>query len=139
MKQRVLFLCTDNSSRSQMAEGLLLHLTADRFDVFSAGTYPSLVNQLAIRVMDERGIDIYTHYTKPISAFLNQPFHFVITLCDHPSCEVPGFLNVKRQIYWELPDPAKAQGSETDQLMAFRVVRDTIEELLRHWLSEADT
>jgi arsenate reductase len=135
MKQRALILCTGNSARSQMAEGLLRALAGEQFEVFSAGTKPSSVNSLAIAAMDERGIDIRSHHSKHLNEFLAQPFDFVITVCDNAAEACPVFPGPAQRIHWSFPDPAAAQGSEAERLAAFREVRDAIEGRLREWVA----
>jgi arsenate reductase len=135
MKQRVLILCTGNSARSQMAEGLLRSLAGDRMEVFSAGTRPSTVNPLAIRAMAERGIDIRQHRSKHLAEFIDQPFDVVITVCDAAAEACPTFPGAARRIHWSFPDPAAVEGSEADRLQAFREVRAAIEDRLRAWLA----
>jgi arsenate reductase len=135
MKRRVLILCTANSARSQMAEGLLRELGGDRLDVFSAGVKPSMVNPLAIQVMRERGIDISHHRSKHLSEFLDQPFDEVITVCDTAAETCPIFPGRAQRIHWSFPDPAAAEGSEEERLQMFRQVRDAIEARLREWVA----
>src|SRR6476661_6744141 len=135
MKQRVLILCTGNSARSQMAEGLLRALGGDRFDVFSAGSKPSIVNPLAIAAMDERGIDIRAQRSKHLNEYLDQPFDYVITVCDNAAETCPLFPGAARRIHWSFPDPAAVVGSESEQLASFRQVRDAIEVQLKTWLA----
>lgn len=135
MKQRVLILCTANSARSQMAEGLLRAIAGDQFDVFSAGARPSMVNPLAIQAMDERGIDIRLHRSKSLNEFLDQPFDYVITVCDNAAEVCPVFPGPARRIHWSFPDPAAVEGSEEARLAAFRQVRDAIEEQFKTWLA----
>jgi arsenate reductase len=127
MKTRVLILCTGNSARSQMAEGLLRHLAGDRFEVFSAGSKPSQVNPFAIEAMRKRGIDISGQRSKHLSEYLNQPFDFVITVCDQAAETCPLFPGKALRIHWSFPDPATAQGSEDDMLEAFGGVRAGLE------------
>lgn len=136
MKQRVLILCTGNSARSQMAEGLLRHLDSDHFDVFSAGSKPSVVNPLAIEVMHERGIDISGHRSKHLNEFLQQPFDYVITVCDQAAETCPIFPGKARRLHWSFPDPAAVEGSHDEQLTAFRMTRDALEARLKQWLQE---
>jgi len=135
MKQRVLILCTGNSARSQMAEGLLRELAGDRMDVWSAGSRPSTVNPLAIAAMRERGIDISSHRSKHLDQFRTQPFDTVITVCDNAAESCPVFPGPARRIHWSFPDPAAAEGSEAERLAVFREVRDGIEARLREWLA----
>ena len=135
MKQRVLILCTGNSARSQMAEGLLRELAGDRMDVWSAGSRPSTVNPLAIAAMRERGIDISSHRSKHLDQFRTQPFDTVITVCDNAAESCPVFPGPARRIHWSFPDPAAAEGGEAERLAVFREVRDAIEARLRDWLA----
>jgi arsenate reductase (thioredoxin) len=135
MKQPVLILCTGNSARSQMAEGLLRALAGDHFEVFSAGTKPSTVNSLAIAAMDERGIDIRSQRSKHLNEYLDQPFEYVITVCDNAAETCPLFPGPARRIHWSFPDPAAVQGSEAERLASFREVRDAIEGRLRSWVA----
>jgi arsenate reductase (thioredoxin) len=127
---RVLFLCTHNSSRSQMAEGLLRARGGTRYQVFSAGTHPRAVHPLAIRAMAELGIDISEgagHRAKGIEAFNDAPpMDLVVTVCDEAAEECPYFPRARRQEHWSFPDPSKASGSEEERLAIFRRVRDVI-------------
>jgi arsenate reductase (thioredoxin) len=124
--QRVLFLCTHNSARSQMAEGLLRHLGGDRFEAFSAGTEATQVRPLAIRAMAELGIDIAQQESKTLHRYLAQPFDKVITVCDQANEACPVFFGARERLHWSFPDPSKATGTETEQLAAYRDVRDAI-------------
>ncbi len=125
-KRRVLFLCTHNSARSQMAEGLLRHLAGDRFDAYSVGTEATRVRPLAIRVMAELGIDISNQESKTLDRYLGEPFDAVITVCDQANEACPLFLGAKERLHWSFPDPSKATGTEDDQLAVYRSVRDAI-------------
>src|SRR6266849_1446351 len=122
MKRRVLFLCTHNSARSQMAEGLLRHLGGQRFDVFSAGTEASRVRPLAIRAMAELGIDISGQQSKALERYLDQSFDAVITVCDQANEVCPVFYGAKQRLHWSFPDPSAARGSEAEQLAVYRQV-----------------
>ena len=136
MTKSVLFLCVANSARSQMAEGLVRRLCADRARVQSAGSRPSTVHPLAIRVMDEVGIDITGHQSKSVESIDPQSVDTVVTLCADEVC--PVFLHQVHQLQWPLSDPAGAAGDEEDQLRSFREVRDEIaRRLLRLFTSEA--
>lgn len=137
MNPQVLILCTGNSARSQMAEGLLRHLTAGQMDVFSAGSKPSVVNPLAITAMDARGIDIRAQTSKHLAIYLQQPFDYVITVCDNAAEACPLFPGPAQRIHWSFPDPAAASGSAEERLAAFQTVRDAIEAQLRAWLATA--
>lgn len=124
--KRVLILCTGNSARSQMAEGLLRAAGGNRFEVHSAGTHPSVVNPLAVEAMSERGIDISHHRSKSVSEFTGQEFDYVITVCDHANENCPVFPGRTKRIHWSFDDPAAASGSEEARLDVFRRVRDEI-------------
>jgi arsenate reductase len=136
---RVLILCTANSARSQMAEGLLRHLAGEQMEVFSAGTRPSTVNPLAVAVMAERGVDLSGHRSKHLGEFLAQPFDNVITVCDNAAEACPLFPGPARRVHWSIPDPAAVQGSPVEQLAAFRDARDDLEARLRGWLAGLGT
>lgn len=127
---RVLILCTANSARSQMAEGLLRAIAGDSVEVFSAGTTPSRVNPLAIHAMAERGIDISHHESKSLERYLNTEFDYVITVCDNAAETCPVFPGRAERIHWSFPDPAATQGSDADRLAAFIEVRNGLEEKL---------
>jgi len=126
MKKKVLFLCTENSCRSQMAEGILRHLMGNEFEVFSAGVRPSVVNPIAIKVMAEIGIDISGHRSKSLDEFQGMNFDFVITTCDAARETCPVFPGKARHLHWGFNDPATVRGSEEEILSAFRKVRDEI-------------
>jgi arsenate reductase (thioredoxin) len=123
---KVLILCTGNSARSQMAEGLLQSLSRGAVDVESAGTKPSRVNPLAIEAMREIGIDISGHRSKSVEEFAGQRFDFVITVCDKARESCPIFPGAPERIHWSYPDPAAAEGSHEEKLRAFRAVRDDL-------------
>ena len=125
-KSRVLFLCTHNSARSQMAEGLLRHLAGDRFEAMSAGTEATHVRPLAIRAMEEVGIDISGQESKTLDRYLGEPFDYVITVCDDANEACPFFPGARERLHWSFEDPSKAEGSEENRLAVFRSVRDRI-------------
>jgi len=131
MKQRVLILCTGNSARSQMAEGLLRHMAGNRFEVQSAGVAPSLVRPEAIEAMREIGIDISNHRSKSVDEFLGQSFDYVITVCDNANQRCPMFPGKAERIHWSIPDPAEVNGDEETRLAAFRSARDELRERLK--------
>ena len=125
----VLFLCTHNSSRSQMAEGLLRAHGGTRFAVSSAGTHPRRVHPLAIRAMREIGIDMSEaagYHAKGLDEFAGQPFDLVVTVCDEAAEECPYFPGAHRQVHWGFPDPSAASGTDGERLAVFRAVRDAI-------------
>ena len=123
-KTKVLFLCTHNSARSQMAEGLLRHLAGDRFEVMSAGTEATHVRPLAVRAMDEVGIDISGQESKTLDRYVGEPSDYVITVCEEANEACPFFPGAAERLHWSLPDPAAAQGTEEERLEVFRSVRD---------------
>ncbi len=127
---RVLILCTGNSARSQMAEGLLRHLAGDEFGVFSAGTKPTQVRPEAVAVMREIGIDISDHRSKSVDEFAGQEFDYVITVCDNAKETCPIFPARTKRIHWSLEDPAAVEGSEEQRLAAFRRIREQLREFL---------
>jgi arsenate reductase (thioredoxin) len=131
MKKRVLILCTGNSARSQMAEGLLRHDAGDRFEVESAGTRPGHVRPEAIAVMKELGIDISSHHSKNVQVFEDQPFDYVLTVCDNAKESCPVFSGHSNRIHKGFEDPAAIQGGEEERIALFRRVRDEIREYLK--------
>ena len=122
----MLFLCTHNSARSQMAEGLLRHLAGERFEVMSAGTVATQVRPLAVRAMDELGIDISSHESTNMARYVGEPFDYVITVCDEANEACPFFPHAAQRLHWSLPDPAAAEGTEEERLEFFRSVRDRL-------------
>jgi arsenate reductase len=136
MKTQVLFLCTGNSCRSQMAEGWLRHLAGDRFAVASAGTKPGSLNRTAVQVMGECGVDISGHHSKSVDEFVQQAFDCVITVCDNVKESCPVFPGGGRRLHWSFQDPAAAQGTEEQRLAVFRRVRDQIEQRIREFLQQ---
>ena len=130
-KTRVLVLCTGNSARSQMAEGLLRHDAGDRFAVESAGTKPGVVRPEAIAAMREIGIDISQHRSKHVDEFAGDRFDYVLTVCDNAKESCPIFPGHGTRIHRAFDDPAAVQGSEAERLAAFRRVRDELREYLR--------
>jgi arsenate reductase len=135
MKTGVLFLCTGNSCRSQMAEGYLRHLAGDRFEAHSAGTNPSQVNALAIEVMREKGIDISQQRSKNVTGYVGKHFPYIITVCDNAKEHCPIFPGPAIRLHWSLPDPADARGTHEEQLAVFRTVRDQVEARIREFLA----
>ena len=126
IKEKVLILCTGNSARSQMAEGLLRHIAGDRFEVESAGTIASFVRPPAIAAMAEIGIDISGHRSKCLDEFLDVPFDYVITVCDNANESCPVFPGPAKRVHWSFDDPAEATGSDAEILAEFCRVRDQI-------------
>ena len=135
-RKRVLILCTGNSARSQMAEGLLRELGGERFEVFSAGTRPSGLRLEAVEAMREVGVDISRQRSKSVDEFVGQRFDYVITVCDNAREECPVFPGAARRIHWSFDDPAAVEGDWPKRLAAFRRVRDEIAARLREWANE---
>ena len=133
-RTRVLFVCTHNSARSQMAEGLLRHLAGDRFEAHSAGTEATHVRQLAIRAMDEVGVEITGQESKTLDRYLEEPFDYVITVCDDAKEACPFFPGAGNRLHWSFEDPSRAEGSEEERLEVFRSVRDRIRERIEREL-----
>lgn len=131
MKKTVLILCTGNSARSQMAEGLLRHDAGDRFEVASAGTHPSHVRAEAIAVMKEIGIDISGHRSKSVDEFASRNFDCVLTVCDNARETCPIYPGHGNRLHHSFEDPAAVEGSLEDRLAAFRKVRDDLRQYLR--------
>jgi len=138
MKKRVLFLCTHNSCRSQMAEGLVNHFLGDRFEAFSAGTEATRVNPLAARVMAELGIDLAAHRSKTLDEFAGQPFDYVITLCGDANEKCPLFFGGVQREHIGFDDPSRLKGSDEDVLPEYRRVRDEIKERISQFLLGAN-
>jgi arsenate reductase len=138
---RVLFLCTHNSSRSQMAEGLLRTRGGERYAVFSAGTHPRNVHPMAIQVMREIGVDISVasgHRAKSLDEFKGQaPMDLVVTVCDDAAEERPYFPGARRQEHWGFPDPSAVTGSEQERLAAFRSAREAIASHIEAFLTHS--
>lgn len=130
MKKRVLILCTGNSARSQMAEGLLRHMAGDRYDVFSAGTHPTALNPNAVSALADLGIDISHHRSKSVDEFATQSFDYIITVCDRARESCPIIPGNGERIHHSFPDPAAAP--TCNQPTVFREVRDSI----RTWLQD---
>ena len=134
---RVLILCTGNSARSQMAEGLLRHEAGNAFAVESAGLEPSFVRPEAIEAMREIGIDISAQRSKSIDEFTAQPFDYLITVCDNANQNCPVFPGVTRRVHWSIEDPAGVAGTEQVRLAAFRAARDDLRTRLKKFIERA--
>jgi len=137
-RARVLFLCTHNSARSQMAEGLLRHLAGDHFEAMSAGTEATHVRPLAIRAMEEIGIDISGQESKTLDRYLEESFDYVITVCDDANEACPFFPGAANRLHWSFEDPSRVEGSEEERLAVFRSVRDRIRERIEDDLVRGD-
>ncbi|HTG91613.1 MAG TPA: arsenate reductase ArsC [Pyrinomonadaceae bacterium] len=125
-KNKVLILCTGNSARSQMAEGLMREMGGTTFEVASAGVSPTQVRSEAVEVMKEIGIDISQHFSKDVDRFVADNFDYVITVCDNANERCPVFPGHAKRIHWSFADPAQVEGDEATKLSAFRTIRDQI-------------
>lgn len=138
-KARVLFLCTGNSARSQMAEALLRKYAGDHFEVYSAGLEPKGLNPYTIKVLEEIGVDTSQHYSKTLDTFMGKVhFGYLITVCSNAEENCPVFPGMGVRMHWPFEDPAAFVGSEEETLQKFREVRDQIDARVRAWLEEMD-
>jgi len=136
-KAKVLFLCTGNSARSQMAEAFLRHYAGDRFEVYSAGMEPKGINPYTVRVMEERGLSLDGHRSKPLTEYMSKmDFDYLIIVCSDADERCPFFPGMGQRMHWGFEDPAAFAGSEEEILAKFREVRDQIDELIKGWLAE---
>jgi arsenate reductase len=136
-KARVLFLCTGNSARSQMAEALLRAAGGERFEAHSAGLEPQPIHPLAVEAMAEIGIDISTQHSKAVAEYLGRVhFGYLVTVCDHAAANCPIFPGIAQRLDWSLEDPAAAEGPEAERLAVFRRVRDELRELIEAFVRE---
>jgi arsenate reductase len=135
-RPRALILCTGNSARSQMAEGLLRDMTGNRVEVASAGVAPTRVRPEAVAVMKEIDIDISNFRSKSIDEFLTQPFDYVITVCDNANQQCPMFAGASRRIHWSIEDPAAVVGDDEIRLEAFRQARNELRERLQRFIED---
>ena len=132
MKKKVLFICTHNSARSQMAEGILRTLYGDRYEAYSAGTQPTKVNPYAIKVMSEIGIDISNHRSKSAEEFRGKEFDYIVTVCDNAKEACPFFPGGKTYLHKGFKDPSEFKGNENEIVAEFQRVRDEI----KRWIEE---
>jgi arsenate reductase len=137
-KPKVLFLCTGNSCRSQMAEAWLRHLAGDRFEVFSAGTAPKPIHPYTFKVMAEAGVDMTGQSSKLVNDLvISGELDYLITVCDEADKNCPvGLVKTKHRLHWFFEDPASVPGSEADRLEKFREIRDLIQTRIQEWISE---
>ncbi len=135
--KRVLFLCTGNSCRSQMAEGLLRHSASEPIEAASAGTNPAGLNAQAVAAMAEVGIDISAQESKHVHSLIGESFDDVITVCDNARDSCPVFPGETRQLHWSFEDPARAEGTDEERMAVFRRVRDEITARIREFLADA--
>lgn len=130
-KKKVLFICTHNSARSHMAEGFMNALLGDHYEAWSAGTDPSVVNPLALKVMAEVGIDLSAHHSKGLEGFLDREWDYVVTVCDNANEACPLFPGGKERIHKGFRDPGSIDGSNEEKLILFRQIRDQIKEWIK--------
>lgn len=137
-KQKVLFLCTGNSARSQMAEAFLRKYGGDAFEAHSAGLEPKGVNPLTVKTMREVGVDILDQTSKRVDTYLGKSlFQYLITVCDDADKNCPTvWLGVNTRMHWSFEDPARFEGTEEEKLAKFREVRDLLEERIKEWVAE---
>lgn len=137
-KQRVLFLCTGNSARSQIAEAFLRKYGSDRFEAHSAGLEPKGLNPFTVKVMQEIGIDVSGQTSKGVDTYLGKTlFQYLVTVCDDADKNCPTvWPGVSNRMHWSFQDPAAAEGTEEEKLAKFREVRDLIEVKIKEWLAE---
>tara|TARA_Y100000817_G_C16545744_1_gene406540 strand:- start:121 stop:546 length:426 start_codon:yes stop_codon:yes gene_type:complete len=133
-KEKIIFICTGNACRSQIAEGILRSMAGDKFDVFSAGSHPTKVHPMSIKVMKEIGIDITSHTSDPISNFLKENIDIVVTVCNNADKACPVFPGKVERIHWRIKDPFKGWGSDRDDLVNFTRTRDDLNERIKNFL-----
>jgi|SRR5690554_1973290 len=132
-RKKILFICTHNSARSQMAEGLLNHFYKEGYEAYSAGTHPSSVNPYVFTAMNEIGIDLSNHYSKSIDEFKDEKFDLVVTVCDNARETCPYFLGGQQYIHKSFPDPSSLEGDEETIIQGVKKIRDEI----KSWLDKA--
>ena len=136
-KPRILFLCTGNSARSQMAEAFMRKYGGDQFEVFSAGLEPKEIHPMVIQVMKEKGVSLNGQYSKPLTLYMGKVhFSYLITVCDNAEKECPIFPGMGTRLHWPFEDPAAFQGTPQDKIKKFCSISDGIEVKVREWLSE---
>ncbi len=135
-KKKVIFICTGNACRSQMAEGLLRHIAGDKFEVYSAGSHPSQLHPASVAVMAEWGIDITHHTAEPIDDYLDTGMNIGITVCDNAQQSCPTFPDVVEQIHWSLGDPYHGWGADSEDLPTYRKTRDELKDRIKVFLTE---
>ncbi|BBB47389.1 arsenate reductase ArsC [Pelolinea submarina] len=136
-KPRVLFLCTGNSARSQMAEALLRKMAGNHFEVHSAGLEPTVIHPMTIKVLEEIGIDASQQYAKPLTTYLGKTqFSYLVTVCSKAEERCPFFPGMGQRLHWPFEDPAAFEGNDKEKLDYFRTIRDQIQARIQQWLSE---
>ena len=135
-KKKVIFICTGNACRSQIAEGLLRHMAGNKFEVYSAGSHPSRLHPASVAVMAEWGIDIARHTAEPIDDYLETGIDIVITVCDNAQQICPTFPGNVKRIHWGLDDPYHGWGAEPEDLLPYREIRDELKDRIKVFLTE---
>ena len=135
-KKKVIFICTGNACRSQMAEGLLRHMAGEKFEVYSAGSHPSRLHPASVAVMAEWNIDITHHTSEPINDYLETGIDIVITVCDNAKQICPTFPGNVKRIHWGLDDPYHGWGAEPEDLLPYREIRDELKDRIKVFLTE---
>jgi len=135
-KKKVIFICTGNACRSQMAEGLLRHMAGDKFEVYSAGSQPSRLHPASVAVMAEWGIDIAHHTAEPIDDYLDTGIDIAITVCDNAQQSCPTFPGNVEQIHWGLDDPYHGWGADPEDLPPYRETRDELKKRIEGFITE---
>jgi len=135
-KKKVIFICTGNACRSQMAEGLLRHMAGDKFEVYSAGSHPSRLHPASVAVMAEWNIDITHHTSEPINDYLETGIDIVITVCDNAKQICPTFPGNVKRIHWGLDDPYHGWGAKPEDLLPYREIRDELKDRIKVFLTE---
>ena len=133
-KQKIIFICNGNACRSQIAEGIMRNLAGDKFDVYSAGSHPTKVHPMSIKVMQEVGIDIYSQTSEPISLYLNEIMDIVVTVCNDASKACPIFPGNVERIHWSIEDPFKGWDLDSDDLLNFRKTREDLTKRIKNLL-----
>ena len=133
-KEKIIFICTGNACRSQIAEGIMRQLAGDKFDVFSAGSNPTKIHPMSIKVMNNIGIDISSHTSDPISSFLNENINIVVTVCDKANKACPVFPGKVERIHWSIEDPFRGWRSDPDDLVNFNKTRNDLNERIKNFL-----
>ena len=135
-KMKVIFICTGNACRSQMAEGLLRHRAGDKFEVYSAGSHPSNLHPASVAVMNELGIDISHHKSEPVDDYLDIGINIAITVCDNAQQSCPTFLGNVERIHWGLDDPYHSWGAKPEDLPPYRETRDKLRKRIEEYLKQ---
>jgi len=135
-KEKIIFICTGNACRSQIAEGLMRSLADDKFEVYSAGAYPTKVHPAAIKVMSEVGVDISFHTSDPISLFINESMGTVVTVCDNANKVCPVFPGKVERIHWSIEDPFNDWNPISEDLINFRKTRDDLIKRIKNLLKK---